>query len=284
MPEESPEQARSLAAMIHRYFGLQMPVGEGDGSAAHPYEITVPDPADAGLAINHLLLVLGLANEWAWKLLSTETLPDHPDVLRVNIQRVQWLDEAVVTENVTYDFRFPGDATTIRLQDAPGCADPESGLGFPFEIGWLHYHGTTPAMPTDNLGRGHAAAFGAPGIDVTLYVYPGPKQLNFDAITAEFDRCQEAILLTQPTMGSALNQWGERKSGGQRYLYGAYRLVSPGTTVLMLTARNGHFVKIHATFTDDKTVVAQTTESLEELVTLVHSRSRQPDVPRDTAL
>jgi hypothetical protein len=281
MTEESPAPASSLAAMIRRDFGLDLPVGEGHGSPESPYRITVPDPGDAGLAIVHLLFVLGLANEWAWRLLSTETLPDSPDVLRVNIERVLWLEEEVVTENATYDFRFPGDAMSIRLQEAPGCADPASGLGFPFEIGWLHYHGTTPAMPTDDLGRGHAATFGAPGTDVTLYVYPGPKMLNFDAITNEFERCQEAILLTQPTMGSQLNQWGERKSGGQRYLYGAYRLVNPGTTVLMLTARNGHFVKIRATFADDEKVVSQATESLEELVTLVHSRSRQPDVPRE---
>jgi hypothetical protein len=282
MTEEACAPVSSLAAMIQRDFGLELPVGGGQGSPESPYEITVTQPTAVGLAINRLLLVLGLANEWAWRLLSTQPVPGRPDVLRVHIQRVLWLEEEVVTETAAYDFQFAGDAATIRLRETPGCADPASGLAFPFEVGWLHYLGTSAAMPTDDLGIGHAAAFGAPGTEVTVYIYPGPQTLDFDAITDEFERCQEAFLLTQPTMGGALNQWGERSSGEVRYLYGAYRLVDLGTSVLILTTRNGHFVKIRVTFSDDETVVKQGTDSLEDFVTLIHSRSRQPDVLRES--
>jgi hypothetical protein len=267
--EEAPKP-QSLAELFQKEFGLTVSVVSGDGSRASPWHIPEVDPKTAAVHAMRLLTAFGRGQQVLWRVLGTEPVEESDSVQRVVIERVRFEETEVITEKAAYYFQYEPAASGVVLITALGCTQPEASLSLPHQIGWLHYQGNSTSMPPDLAGAGYAAAYGAPGIKATIFVYPGTSPAMDNPITmAEVEeefRIADAAL----TQGGGFTSAGEetrnpKKSAVLQWIWKMY-FGKDGVSFLMITAIGNRFVKTRITSHSDREVFGCTMHSIAELL------------------
>ena len=202
--------AISLHDLLLRDWGVDLPISGGLGkSRDEPIVIDASDPAL--VAKTQLLVLRGLGHGWGvyWRCLKRQLLGgEWPGIEQFKIETVELTDTEVITQAENYYFdlsaMIAGGATSPI--DAP-CYCDNSGLCFPFEIGWLHFSGVED-NESNAPGLGVTLRYGAPEIKGTVFVYDRersdiPGDVTDPWVKAEFEQASADIA----TIHSDVTPW-----------------------------------------------------------------------------
>ena len=147
---------------------------------------------------------------------------------------------------------LPADAATTSLPSPSGFVDQRSGVGLPYQLGWLHLSGATDNEP-DGPGLGWSVAYDSPGIQGTVYVYDRGETQESDDVESErvIDEFRSAVadaLAVNPGAGVKHQAMFKDTSGRSRCLLAILDLPGESMSAVLLTVRNGCFVKARMTF------------------------------------
>ena len=270
-PETVIRESISLADRIRRDFGFEVSVIGGSGSRTNPWYIIEPDSERAALHAMQLLTAFSSIQNALWRADRLQPVEDAPDQLRVVIERIRFQDEKVIAERVPYYFQFDMPATRVNPLVVLGCVQPQVGLVLPYQLGWLHYQGTTESMPLDVSGTGYAAPYGAPGIDATVYLYRNEGalagyDLDVQDIANEFADADRILQIHSGSMAIGEEQTVHPDRARLPWKIRDYTSTEGGTAFLMLTAAGDHFIKVRLAAKADPKVVECAKASFEELL------------------
>ena len=277
-PETVITESLNLAERIRKDFGFEVSVIGGKGSRTDPWYIIDPDGERAALHAMQLLTVFSGLQNALWRLDKAHAIEEAPGQLRVVMERIRVQDENVLAERVPYFFQFDMPAAGVNLPEVLGCVQPEVGLALPYQLGWLHYQGTTESMPLDVSGTGYAAPYGAPGIEATIFLYrsasaaPDPTQpenkLDAQDIAIEFAEADRVFQLHSGCMPIGEERSVQPELARLPWSTRTYMATDGGTAYLMLTAAGDHFIKVRMTARPDAKVGECAQASFEELLHL----------------
>jgi hypothetical protein len=254
--ETAIRESINLAERIRKDFGFEVSVIGGNGSRTNPWYIIEPDSERAALHAMQLLTAFSSVQNALWRLDKAQLLEEAPDQLRVVIERIRLQDEKVVAERVPYFIQFDLPATQVDPQGVLGCVQPQVGLVLPYQLGWLHYQGATESMPLDVSGAGYAAPYGAPGIEATVFLYPGRSafpdaRLDVQDISGEFADADRMLQIHSGNLALGEEQTIQPEQARLPWKIRNYTTPEGGTALLMLTATGDHFIKVRLTAKPD---------------------------------
>ena len=275
-PESVLTESLNLAERIRKDFGFEVSVIGGRGSRTDPWYIIDPDGERAALHTIQLLTVFSGLQNALWRVDKAHPIEEAPDQLRVVMERIRFQDDNVLAERVPYFFQFDMPAAGVDPLAVLGCVQPEVGLALPYQLGWLHYQGTTESMPLDVSGTGYAAPYGAPGIEATIFLYrsasaasdptQAERKLDGRDIAIEFAEADRVFQLHSGSMPIGEEQTVQPELARLPWSIRTYTGTDGGTAFLMLTAAGDHFIKVRMTARPDAKVGECARASFEELL------------------
>jgi hypothetical protein len=248
-------ETETLRELLLTDLSTDLPIRGGSGSKAAPIVVTSPGLQPAVDAQMEVLRCLGAGRRVAWRLTGQEVVVPEQKLVRAAIETVAFADREVVTQQEGLYFvveALPAHATTTSLPAPSGFVDPRSGVPLPYQLGWLHLSGATDNEP-DNPGLGWTVAYDALAIKGIVCVYDQRARLTSDDVGS--DRVIEEF---RTAVGEALgvNPGAEVKhqamfrdpSGRGRCLLAILDVPGDSMSAVLLSARNGCFVKARVTF------------------------------------
>jgi hypothetical protein len=268
--ESEIRESINLAERIRKDFGFEVSVIGGNGSRTNPWYIIEPDCERAALHAMQLLTAFGSIQNALWRADKSQPVEDAPEQLRVVVERVRFQDDKVIAERVPYFLQFDMPAAQVHPLVVLGCVQPQVGLVLPYQLGWVHYQGTTESMPLDVSGTGYAAAYGAPGIEATVSLYRSNSalaRLDIQDIANEFTEADKVLQIHSGSVAIS-EQTIHPELARLPWMIGTYATTEGGTAHLMLTAAGDHFIKVRMTAKPDPKVMECAQASFEEMLHL----------------
>ena len=243
----------SLRVRLHRLFGVDLPIAGGSGLEAAPIVVTADELQDAVDVQLQVLRCLARGGGAAWRLVGQEVVG--PGLVRAVIDTLAVdAGEAVVRQEAIHFVleALPADATTTSLPSPSGFLDPRSGVRLPCQLGWLHLAAATDNEPLEP-GLGWSVAYDSPGVQGTVYVYDRGERQDTDEVESErvSDEFRSAItdaLAVDPGAGIRHQALFKDESGRGRCLLAILDLPGDSMSAVLLTVRQGRFVKARVTF------------------------------------
>jgi hypothetical protein len=269
--ESEVRESINLADRIRKDFGFEVSVIGGNGSRANPWYIIEPDCERAALHTMQLLTAFGSIQNALWRVDKSQPVEDAPEQLRVVIERIRFQDEKVIAERVPYFFQFDMPATQVDPLVVLGCVQPQVGLVLPYQLGWLHYQGTTESMPLEVSGTGHSAPYGAHGIDAAVSLYQGISvfpnaNLGIPDIDSEFAEADRVLRIHSGSIAAGDTQTVHPERARLPWKYRTYTTAAGGFAFLMMTAAGDHYIKVRLTAKPDAKVLECAQVCFEEML------------------
>lgn len=241
-------------AAFSRDFGVDVHIGKGSGSSADdPVEVLDDNNRDADTTEMLFLRCLGLGRGVMWRTLSAETV-EHGGAALVKRRVLLFvLGEAEIEQRVEafYFARMhvpnPQPASNFHV-----FQDGIAGIGIPYELGVYHYDGFTDNTKV-SLWLGYSVAYSTLMSKATLFVYPVREtgHPGGAALEAEMEQARrDAFALGGPD--ALVRDWGVRKEGDSLLSFFVPRQDETVVSGIVLALKNGHFVKLRLTFTDEQ--------------------------------
>jgi len=241
-------------ASFSRDFGVDVHIGKGSGSSADdPVEVLDDNDRDADTTEMLFLRCLGLGRGVMWKTLSAEPV-EHGGAALVKRRVLLFIIGKEQIERRVEAFYFarihvenPRPATNFHV-----FQDGIARIGIPYELGVYHYDGFTDNAK-DSIWLGYSVAYSTLMSKATLFVYPVREAglPGSAALEAEMEQARrDACALSGP--GGLARDWGVRKEGDSLLNFFVPRQDETVVSGIVLALKNGHFVKLRLTFTDEE--------------------------------
>ncbi len=146
--------------------------------------------------------------------------------------------------------------------------DPDTRLAWPAEIGWLHLYSRRD-YEADQPGAGYSMGYRAPGMLVTAYHYPVPRENNGpDRLVREVGRHRQEIV---DLYGEEvfLNEIGPVMTEEMARLGFSLAGQDGRTAGILVAERQGYFAKLRWTIDDQPLQRALIEDFIEEMLALV---------------
>jgi hypothetical protein len=266
------EEPIGLHDLLLRDWGTELPIRGGyGGSREDPIIITTSDAESVALTRVVALRGLGRGRGIFWRTLNHALLGDKwPGIEQFKIETVKLTDTQIVTQTENYYFDVSAMVAAHRRWQLPPVIVHRdvSGLIFPFEMGWLHFD-NSENTELHAPGMGLGLHYKAPSIICSLYVYDRgrtdiPGDLTDDVIQKEFERAASDIATVRPNFAAYPDQ-PTRQDCLQRYYYSVAD-AGRETSLLLLTASRGRFVKTRMTWVRDPFIDRAATNSVDALL------------------
>lgn len=261
----------TIKELLKRISGLEVDVVGGLGGSTHdPIVHFASSPADACLLEYRVISAIAKARGALWRGLSTSRLDDSGAIQR-KIERIQVSDAEVVTETVNYYFKRSGQIRCDQGVEQQPIAyfDTAVGLAVPCHLSWLHFGGATECGEESSRRVGCSLAYGAPGIQATIYIYPMSKHhVGNNALQVEMRAAIEDFKALHGD-GSIKHDWGVQLDNGKVRFAFIPASDQGATSIIQVMERAKHIVKLRCTFTDEsfmRRVCADFLRSFEDLV------------------
>jgi hypothetical protein len=245
----------SLREFLIKEFGIELPIQGGTGTEDAPIVITATDLQDAVDVQMQVLGCLGSARRVAWRLKAQEVTVAEQRIVQATIETVGYASQAVIAVHEAIYFgleALPASSAATALPVATEFVDSRSGVRLPQQLGWLHRGHATDNEPADP-GLGWTVTYDALTMKGTVYIYDRGEPLATDDVESE-----RVIGEFQMAVDDALevNSGAEVKhqavfrdpAGCGRCLLAVLDVPGDSMSAVMLTVRNGCFVKGRVTF------------------------------------
>lgn len=243
----------NIAEMIFRDFGIEVPLINGTGKRNDPFKIAAADKHEYSFLQGRLLTGIGIGRNIFWRYLNKEILNEGGRATeKVLLNIVELTKEQIVTIEEAYYF----DVSELDLDNSPSPLPmvdlPSLPFRLPLNLGYLSYRSLT-VYENDAPGLGVSAAFNAPGIKATIYIYNSghdsiSNDINHPMVISQFDQANRDIPKTFPQAIA----WPDRPFNGAHHSR-MYRTDPEGhevTGVTITTAFN-YFWKLRMTWQRD---------------------------------
>lgn len=247
--------SEALRDRLLREFGVDLPIRGGPGREAAPIVVTAGDLQDAVDVQMQVLRCVGMGSRAAWRLTGQEVITPGRGIVRAVIDTVMVREHGVVTGQEAVYFMLdalPADALTTSLPAPSGFVDPHSRIHLPCQLGWLHLC-NTPSKERGDPGVASSVAYDSVAIQGTVDVYDrGGRQVTDDVESApvigEFQLAVAGALSATPGAEVKNRAMFRDRSGRGRCLLAIVDLPGDSMSAVLLTLRNGCFVKACMTF------------------------------------
>lgn len=241
----------TIRQMIHRDFGVDIPLESGCGKRAEPFKLSNVDRDQYGFVQLQLIDCISLGRGIYWKTQSREIVEqDNKPLEKVSIETIELTETQRFTGSEAYYFK-PEPGVAHELSSTVMMDTPRQGLILPFEIGWLHFRYFTNYEEKEP-GLGFSASYSAPKIEATLYVYDNglskiPDDLEDPLVQEEFEKTNAVVAARLPEAEAWPDDTTDRK------LMRIYRVDPEGfkVTCVALTTSNNHFIKVRISWDRD---------------------------------
>lgn len=249
------EHPLTLREMLLRDFGVDLPISGGGGRRQEPIVITsatVQEAVDVQMQVHRCI---GKGRQIAWRLEDTAVADPASKLVRAGLETVAFLEDQVRTNGEGLYFVFdalPVGASATVLPAPTGFTDPGCGLRLPHQLAWLHLDAVTDNEP-EAPGLGRTVAYGGLGLKGTVYVYDLRRPLHSEDVEDE-----RVVAHFRQAVGDALKVNAEAKvtrhgvirdaAGSGRSLMAVLDLPGEEMSMVLMTVRNGCFVKGRITF------------------------------------
>jgi len=164
----------TLREMLHKDFGIDLPIAGGWGqSADDPIVLTSQDPDEAALVQLEIARRIYGVQGWYWRQIErTFAGVVAADVEKFSSEVKYIEDDQIVTEirNLYFDLSSVIVADEAHLENPSVPVGPPAELNFPRQIGWFHFDGLTNNEP-EHPGLGVSIAYSAPKAKMMIYAY-----------------------------------------------------------------------------------------------------------------
>lgn len=245
----------SLRERLFQEFGEDLPIQKGSGLESAPIVVAADDLQRAVDVQMRVLQWLGRGSGAAWRLAGLEIVEPQQRLVRATIESIVARGHEVAAHQEAIYFvleALPTDAATTSLPAPSGFVDPRSGVRLPNQLGWLHLGHATDNEP-GSPGLGWCVAYESLAITGTVCVYDRGRRLETDdmeseRVVQEFRAAVADALSEDP--GAELKHQAMFKDPSERCRCLLALLDLPGDSMsaVLLTARNGCFVKMRLTF------------------------------------
>lgn len=246
-------ESMSLHDLLLRDWGMNLPITGGWGrSPDDPIVITTDDPGAIVMAQLHTLRGLGRGRGVFWRTMGLRWENEARAIQQFKIETRELTATEIISQVENYYF----DVSSLLLAGSKPLGPSlivfrdDSGLLFPYEIGWLH-HDTLVNNEPHKVGAGVTIHFKAPQTIASVYVY-GIGQINsrdirHPRILEEFENASADLMRVNPHF----TPWPDREMADRLVRY--YR-VGEGreASLLALAAGQDRFVKVRATWLRDE--------------------------------
>ena len=254
----------SLKELLKRDFGLNLNIAGGSGqSREDPILVLSDTETEATLTELSVLRGLGMGRNLAdqnrgggflWRSIGINLISESsPQIVQRKIETKEIRPDEIVTQTENYYFsRKNLDTKAEEIQSQIVVHENRSAsIRFPYQLGWLHFDYKIDNEPQSS-GLGYTLAYNAPDIEATVYIYPirddAKSQPSF--LHAEMELARKEIILVH---GEDVieHDWGVRTEKDNIQYAFILKKEPEKASVLMISERKGHFVKLRCTFFDE---------------------------------
>lgn len=265
-----------LREMLLRDFGKDLKISGGSGNSIEDaIVIEVQSAHDASWIEMEVAGCIYGRLGWHWKAIGRTKMPDCPVHIEKLSCEVRYIEgDQVVTEK--RNFYFDLSKVNLAGQDiTPSCGvnlGAGTGMGLPYQLGWLHFDQLTNNEDTQ-AGMGVSAAYSAPATKATIYVYNNGLQDissgNTEQLKSEFASARFDFL----SFNHQAKQIAERFD--DNLMFTAFE-IGTAYSIITLSAVGNHFFKVRATL--DPSNEKYTFECLWDSVNTILAMTRPRDV------
>jgi hypothetical protein len=270
----SQEGASSMSGalirnLLKKDFGLDLNIAGGTGqSADDPIVVKSSSESEASKTEFLVLRGLGKGRGIHWRSLGTAIVSSSPgSIIQRKIETKDARPEQVISQVENYYFRRSEapPSSSPPYADFIAHNDQTISVEFPYELSWLHF-GELVDYESRQPGMGYSLAYNAPGIKATVYVYPiADDSLSY---MSELTRARSDI---ERMYGeNAIQHEWKIQDRKDHVLYYFIPSNEPSSiSFILISIRQGHFIKVRCTFVDDPLLREVSNDFSESLVTLI---------------
>lgn len=236
-----------LKELLLRDFGKDLKISGGTGNSFDdPIIIEVESPHDASWIEMEVASCIYVRLGWHWRAVERTKLEEggkHIEKLSCEVKYIEGDQLVTETRNFYFDLSF---VDMGEQEITPACGfnlGANTGMGLPYQLGWLHFDGLTNNEEAQ-AGMGVSAAYSAPTTQATVYVYnkgmADIKSRNEGQLEAEFTSARNELL----AVNVGAKQVAERLD--DNLLFAAFEM-GAAYSIITLSAVGNHFFKIRAT-------------------------------------
>lgn len=263
-------QLPSIKNTLMSDFGMELNIAGGNGQSDKPIVVLDENPEDALRTQLQVLTGLGEGRRVQWKVLESTPFPSiESRVNQVRIETKQLTETEIISqvENYYFDTSAAGDqSNSINLTV---YTHPQTGVQFPFELGWLHFDRLIDHEPGE-AGAGQTVRYIAPGIEASFHLYD--KQLPDIPGSIDSMEVQQEFLENLRDLKQAnplAEPIGEPEIGGGFLIHKFVNLKY--FSLVGLTVCSGSFVKYRITYIGEAFIQQVVMASLTVFMTMIES-------------
>jgi hypothetical protein len=270
--------------LLKQDFGMDLNISGGSGQSREDPIIVLSD-TETEAAHTELLVLRGIGKGrnlagqnggggFLWRSVGINLVSESsPQIVQRKIETKEIRSDEIVTQTENYYFsRKNLDSKAEEIQSQVVVHENRSAsIRFPYEIGWLHFDYKIDNEP-QSPGLGYTLAYNAPEIKATVYVYPirddAKSQPSF--IHAELELARKEIILVHGE-DAIEHDWGVRTEKDNIQYAFILKKEPERASVLMISERKRHFVKLRCTFFDEPHMRDISNNFLASLLELIRS-------------
>jgi hypothetical protein len=250
----------TLKAMLKRDFNYDLNISGGFGGSIKDPIIILPDTeSKTNETEKYTLRGIGLGRNILWRSLGADFIDfEGKTIKKTKVETKTVSKDEIITQVENYYF-FSEEWEKNRI--GTYCdnfiihSDKKSKLHFPYEISWLHFDEFTDYEKKEpGLGLGYSLGYNAPLIKSTIYVYDNNLEksatIDDDLLFLELKKAKNNIYAMYGEKAFE-HDWGEQKRVGWISNYFILKDDPKNTSFIIMTEKNGHFIKIRGTFFDE---------------------------------
>lgn len=236
-----------LKELLLRDFGKDLNIAGGTGNSVDDLIIVGNmSPHDASWIEMEIATCIFSRLGWHWKAIGRDKLIENGKHIEKLTCEVKYIEgDQLITEH--RNFYFDISNVDMDNQDVtPACGfnlGASTGMGLPYQLGWLHFVGKTN-NETSQAGMGVSAAYSAPTTQATVYVYNNGladiKSSNEGQLEDEFASAKNQLLAVHVDAKQIAEKLDDN------LLFAAFEIGS-AYSIITLSAVGNHFFKIRAT-------------------------------------
>ena len=243
-----------IKELLKRDFGLDLDIAGGTGQSRNdPIHVLTLSDKDASRTEFLVLRGLGKGRRILWRTINIDYIPGM-DVIQRKIETKEVTETEIITQVENYYF-LRKNITSFSSKSLGHYVvfdDKNIGVAYPYELSWLHYDSFTDYSLQDRKDLGYSIAYNAPGIKVTIYVYPkviSDLQTNILELELEAAKAEIKSIYGSDTIE---HEWEAIKNYDHIYYYFISKHAPEETSLIVIMRKKDHFLKLRCSFVDEE--------------------------------